>query len=153
MKYILVIIALGTLFGGVVAYQITRDDSAENIPHSTATIVEEDTPAGEKPSQGGAAEPIEDTKTGDTGSIVISDLQDPDTEGFPVETNHYRIDESSENTYEVTLFAIINRPEQYQEYLDQLKQFKDEALQYMQQNGVNISEASITYIPNEANDL
>ena len=95
----------------------------------------------------------DDAAESEGDSIVISELSEPEGEGFPVATNHFEITQTSDGAYNVTLLAIINRPEQYEEYKKQLKQFKQEALAYMEENQVNIEDAEISYTPEEATDL
>ena len=68
------------------------------------------------------------------------------------ETLNYKIKKTSEG-YTITLYAILNKPEQYDEYISQLKQYKTEALNYLQSQNVNISNVNIIYEPNEANNL
>lgn len=58
-----------------------------------------------------------------------------------------------ERALEVTLYAIYNRPEQYQWFIEQLKQYKPEALAWIEQFGVNPKELNIIYIPEEAKNL
>ena len=55
--------------------------------------------------------------------------------------------------YTVTLYAIINNPDQSSQYRDQLKEYKQNALDYLKQQGVDINTARIKYEPEEANDL
>lgn len=56
-------------------------------------------------------------------------------------------------SYTITLYAIINRPDQYEQYQQQLKIYKEKALGYMQEQGISIEEVEITYEPEEAKDL
>jgi hypothetical protein len=75
----------------------------------------------------------------------------PILDKLPVDNSHYRIDysQSSDNSieYNVTLYALINGPSDRTRYLQQLKQYKAEALKFLQDNGVDISTASITFTP------
>lgn len=57
------------------------------------------------------------------------------------------------DNYIVTLYAIINNPSQYDLYKDQLREYKNEALNYLKKTGVTIEKANITYEPQEAKDL
>ena len=71
------------------------------------------------------------------------------------ENEQYKIrhDEKS-NSYIITLYAIINNPSQYDTYRDQLREFKQNALDYLKtEKQVDTSKASITYEPAEATDL
>lgn len=55
--------------------------------------------------------------------------------------------------YTITLYAIINRPDQYDYYKDQLREFKQNALDYLRNNNVNPDKVDIVYEPEEAKDL
>lgn len=55
--------------------------------------------------------------------------------------------------YTITLYAIINRPDQSSQYRDQLKEYKQNALDYLNQQGVDVNTARIKYEPEEATDL
>jgi hypothetical protein len=79
----------------------------------------------------------------------------PITSSLPYENSHYKIeyltDESYNVSYTVTLLAIINGPQDYERYKAQIVQYKQEALNYLQNKGVNIKKAKITFVPNQAN--
>jgi hypothetical protein len=51
------------------------------------------------------------------------------------------------------LYAIINRPDQSDMYYDQLRTYKQEALEYLKAHGIDITNTSIHYEPTEAADL
>jgi cytoskeletal protein RodZ len=57
------------------------------------------------------------------------------------------------NEYTITLYAIINRPDQYSTYKDQLREYKQNALDYLKKTGVDINRIKITYEPSETTDL
>lgn len=57
------------------------------------------------------------------------------------------------DNYIITLYAIINNPQQYDLYKDQLREYKNEALNYLKKTGVPTEKANITYEPQEATDL
>jgi len=61
----------------------------------------------------------------------------------------YEIQELN-GSYTITLYAIINNPSDSASYTQQLHQYKQEALQYLTQHGVNINNVSITYDPSQA---
>jgi hypothetical protein len=70
---------------------------------------------------------------------------------LPYENLHFKVDYSLDNnnkpSFTVSLFAIINKPSQYDEYKKQLIQYKNEALIYLQKNGIESSKFTITFIP------
>lgn len=55
--------------------------------------------------------------------------------------------------YLITLYAIINRPEQYETYRSQLKEYKEDALDYLSNEGINIHKVHIDYEPEEAKSI
>ncbi len=57
------------------------------------------------------------------------------------------------STYTITLYAIINRPDQYDFYKDQLREYKQNALDYLKNNNINPETTNIIYEPDEAKDL
>lgn len=57
------------------------------------------------------------------------------------------------NKYTITLYAIINNPSQYDMYRDQLKEYKQKALDYLKGKGIDVNSLEITYEPDEAKSL
>jgi hypothetical protein len=70
---------------------------------------------------------------------------------LPVYNSHYRIDydltETSQLSFSITLYAIINGPADRDRYLYQLQQYKAEALKFLIDNGINVDEAKIDFTP------
>ena len=69
---------------------------------------------------------------------------------LPHENLHYKIDYSISSgrlEFTITLYAIINRPSQHDQYVQQLHQYKSEALDYLTSNGINPQNYKISYIP------
>ncbi|HET9721978.1 MAG TPA: Ig-like domain-containing protein [Candidatus Saccharimonadales bacterium] len=71
---------------------------------------------------------------------------------IPYENNHFKItysvDDANKLHLSVTLYAVINGPSDYDQYQQQLKQYKNEALQYLQNNGADINSTDISFTPN-----
>lgn len=65
------------------------------------------------------------------------------------ENDQYKIRELN-GAYTITLYAIINNPSEADSYHQQLHDYKQAALQYLTQHGVNVNKVSITYDPPEA---
>lgn len=65
----------------------------------------------------------------------------------------FEIRQSGQNSYVVALKAVYNRPGQYTAYLEQLKVFKKEALDWLRTNKIDPAKAQIEYVPKEAKDL
>ena len=71
-----------------------------------------------------------------------------------VDNEQYKIrKDSGSQSYIITLYAIINHPDQYNDYKQQLADYKQNALTYLKNQGVDITKATITYEPSEAKDL
>ena len=76
--------------------------------------------------------------------------QNPVLYSLPIENSHFKIDYTINNNtiqYEITLYGILNRPEQYNSYLSQNRQYKQEALTYLTNSGVDVSKANIKFSP------
>lgn len=58
-----------------------------------------------------------------------------------------------EGEYYITLYAVINRPDQADMYRDQLRQYKQDALSYLRTNNINPDQVKIHYEPSEAASL
>lgn len=58
-----------------------------------------------------------------------------------------------EKDYVVTLYPIVNNSSQYETYTDQLKEYKQQALNYMSSQNIDIRKVKITYEPAEAANL
>lgn len=81
--------------------------------------------------------------------------KNPGITSLPYENAHYKIDylidDSYNLSYTITLLAIINGPQDYARYKTQLIEYKKEALNYLENKGLDTKKAKITFIPNEAN--
>lgn len=70
------------------------------------------------------------------------------------ENEQYKIRRDRESgSYLITLYAIINRPDQYDMYKEQLGEYKRNALQFLKDRGVDTTKAEIKYEPDEAENL
>ncbi len=65
----------------------------------------------------------------------------------------FEIRQSGTNSYIVALKAIYNRPSQYASYVEQLKQYKKESLEWLRANNIDPEKVQIEYVPKEAKDL
>jgi len=68
------------------------------------------------------------------------------------ENEEYKIRKLGDE-YTITLYAILNRPDQYENYKDQLKQFKSNAQNFLISSGIDVTKVKIIYEPNEASNL
>ena len=143
---------------GALVFVYVQNDAEQNQATKDAAEIQEqiDEITKENPKADPSKLPVsESDEVGAEGdSVAENDLIIPETEdAFPIDTNHFAITKTGESTYSVELYAIINRPEQYQEYRDQLKQYKNEVIAYMNEQNVDMDTAEITYSPEEANSL
>lgn len=70
---------------------------------------------------------------------------------LPAENLHYKIDYSISNDQKVklliTTYGVINGPADYPNYLRQTKEYRQEALNFINENGAKPSDFTIEYIP------
>jgi len=85
----------------------------------------------------------------DTGTTPTPSVGDP----YPIVNAHYKISQLNASTYDITLYAISNSPSQYNEYIAQLKQYKQEALAYLTNRYGDISKFAINWDPPNAKTL
>lgn len=70
---------------------------------------------------------------------------------LPHEDSHYKIEYSVTSDQnlklKITLYAILNRPDQYQQYKADAKQYKQEALDFLKDNDADPAKYKIEYVP------
>ncbi|MBM3210400.1 hypothetical protein FJZ39_03635 [Candidatus Saccharibacteria bacterium] len=71
---------------------------------------------------------------------------------YPIENEHYRIEQSAATSFTVTLYPIANNPD-YTDYDAQLRAYKTEASDYLKNRYGSLNNLTITWIPDEAKDL
>jgi len=87
-------------------------------------------------------------------SVVTPPATPPsDNAPFPVENSHYRIEKNDNSHYTITLYAILNNPSQYDEYTTQLREYKKEALSYLNTRLGSTNNLTISWNPPAAKDL
>lgn len=82
----------------------------------------------------------------------------PDLAEYLPENNaDFKIEYGEENGYKtgfvISLYAILNNDSQLEYYNEQLKIFKKEALEWLQNKGVDTEKTNIEWLPPEAKDL
>lgn len=81
----------------------------------------------------------------------------PLLQSLPQENLDYKISYSVNSdqsvTYTITLYATQNRPDQFDRYMAQLKQYKQEALDFIRSKGEDPTKLTIQYDPPDAKDL
>lgn len=104
----------------------------------------------------GSAEKKVDLKRGKNSTIEFF-LYPEQLDELPVWNEEYKIEYQKDNsgkiTYQITLYPIINRPDQYESYLSQLKKFKQDALSWLAARGITPPANSIQYLPTAASSL
>ncbi len=96
----------------------------------------------------------EEDNSNEEAPVVPDDVNPDSIKQYELITENelYKI-RKLDDTYTITLYAIINRPDQAQTYRDQLKEYKGYALKYLEDQGVKTSKAKIIYEPEEATNL
>lgn len=95
------------------------------------------------------------TETTEGEEVTVPDNVDPSSiKNYTLVTENetFKIREL-DGEYYITLYAIINRPDQTDMYNDQLRQYKQDALRYLETHNVNITEVKLHYEPAEAANL
>lgn len=145
-RLLLLLVLVSLLSAGVYTYAQTRKNAASSDVSTGDTRQSEevtsDDPSGQQPAN-----------------------QDPTSQNIPegtkpnildyrllVENEQFKIRELN-NSYLITLYAIINRPEQADSYRDQLKEFKYNALDYLKARNIDVNTVKIEYEPAEAQNL
>lgn len=102
-------------------------------------------------------DPSTPNKTPDDPSdpdYIKPDISNPpsDTTPYPIETERYRIDKLSEKSFSVELYPIINNP-RYSNYNEQLRDYKNEVLNYLKKRYGDTSSLKIDWIPEDAKNI
>jgi hypothetical protein len=140
-KRTLVLVTAALLVAGAVALGVLRP--WQTAPKASQDIGINDVKTREEESEGTTFPvPV------DTPEDAIKNYE------LVTENEEYKIRrDSGSNSYIITLYAIINRPDQYDMYREQLREYKQHALDYLTDKGVNVSQVTITYEPEEATNL
>jgi hypothetical protein len=144
--YIGAVLVLILLAAGLYYLFIVKDSSTANQEKAASdTKIEQKTDS----------QDTQETKSDDVKKDQLPDNVKPDdVKDYTtlVENEKYKIRELNDS-YTITLYAIINNPSQYDTYKDQLKQYKQEALDYMKSKDIDTTKVKITYEPDEATNL
>lgn len=146
---IVLIVAYGTLAYAVSLWPFTN--TGTRVPSTTSDSQKE---SDDKPTNSSDDNsPVKDTAP--TNQSVAPTPVTPPTsnEPFPIENAHYKISQDGERSFRVTLFAILNHPSQYNEYRAQLKQYKQEAFDYLTGRFGSSPTLNITWEPADAQSL
>ena len=127
---------------------------------SNRLVTERNNPQEDAPVTPDTSSNENDTETDDTDNqnkekeYVSTPIfeQPKTTDPYPIENEHYKIEESSTSNLTVTLYPIANNPE-YTDYNSQLKAYKNEALDYLKFRYGSTNKLTIKWIPDEASKL
>lgn len=131
---------------GLTAYNSSADTtptSGEKVPQST-----EDDEVAPQP------EPVNLNPIEQEPVVSPEDLPAESIKDYRLitENEQYKIRQLNDE-YVITLYPIINRPDQSNSYTSQLKEYKANALNYLSSKGVDTNSARIIYEPDEATNL
>ena len=119
--------------------------------NSRSTEVPTETPADPEAEQGKTENNQTDNPRYET--IAPVEIEGPsDQAPFPIENAHYRIEQTDNDQFNVTIFALINSPSQYSDYTNQLRQYKSEVTEYLQKRFPGHS-LNITWNPEDARNI
>lgn len=95
-----------------------------------------------------------DTQQPESPGFISSPITNPPAtnDPYPIENEHYKIEQQSERSYQITLYPIANNPE-YSDYNAQLKAYKTEALDYLTKRYGNIDNFTFTWSPSDAQNI
>lgn len=152
---IILLLILGAAFA---VYYVTRpahystagDSSKKDTSNRTTSL---DPSKETAPSTSDTKTPSQPTNSGST--VTPSSIPQPALNApYPIQTEHYEIKQLGDTTLSITLYGILNSPSQYQDYMSQLKQYKQEVLSYLQARyGSTVGTLSLSWSPKEAQNL
>ena len=140
---IAIIIAAVLIIAGVIIWNNSRPNANQQPSQQTPA------PQSESPNQPNP--PSSQTPAPQTSNPTPQ--QNGELSIIP-ENEQYKISQyKNTNKYVVTLYAIVNNPNQYDAYKEQLREYKQNALAYLKGQGVDVTKAEIQYDPSEAASL
>lgn len=124
--------------------------------YTYSTYVNKETPAQNKTKESlkSKEDRTYETKTEGQTITVPDNVDESSIKNYTlvVEDETYKIREL-DGQYYITLYAIINRPDQSDTYRDQLQQYKQDALDYLENKNIDTNKIKIYYDPSEAESL
>lgn len=138
--WMLIILLFGVSLLGFWQYK-EFSNNHENTPANINSVTPETTPTHDASSEGSDI-----TIPKDVPSSSIRNYE------LITENEQYKIRYNGDS-YLITLYAIINRPDQYSYYQDQLREYKQNALNYLKSKNIDVNKVKINYEPKEAEDL
>ena len=129
------------------------DSQQKEDETNTSQQQETETPNATAPEQNTGNTDSTDIPSGGTG-FNNSPLENPpkNNDPYPIENEHYRIEQNSEKKFTITLFPILNNGD-ISNYNSQLRIFKNEASKYLSDRYGNISSFELIWNPSNAADI
>ena len=120
--------------------------------------------AGEEPEPPTTRPPLRSSDTipaadVDGQLVGVDELEriEPLTRRLPHDSDHFRVDYHLDNdgrlVVDIELRAVLNRPDQLVAYEEQLRAYRDEALDWLRSVGADPAWLNLTYLPPEAATL
>jgi hypothetical protein len=131
---------------GASIYWLSQNKQVAHEPPKTTSQPENKTPTSEptKPAQSeGNSFPVPQT----TPDSSVKNYT------LVTENEEYKIRRDQNGDYLITLYPIVNNASQYGTYNDQLKTYKQHALDYLKNQNIDVTKVKITYEPTEAANL
>lgn len=144
------------ILGGAVYYHIATKPQKATYSTSGDASQKGSTKKGNSvtSSSGNSSTATTGTPSADNSSIAITPVQTPAADApYPIQNEHYRINQTGTTQFDITLFAINNSPSQYNDYVTQLKQYKAEVLDYLTARYGSTSKLILNWSPPDAKDL
>lgn len=149
LKIVLVIVVALIISGvGLFAFLQSQKSTQQEAPESPTKNTQQN-----NPKQSTEDRTYEATSEGQT--ITVPDNVDPSSikeYRLVTENETFKIRELS-GEYFITLYPIINRPDQSDMYQDQLREYKQNAINYLKNNNVDIQKVKLHYEPSQATNL
>lgn len=159
-----VVILLILLFISAFYWYVSSKTQANN-PHKTQSSTTQETDNSDKnttKTNNDTTDTTENSKTDDPSSMnsdndnfVDTPISNPPTDNspYPIKNEHYKIEQLSQNHYSITLYPIVNHPDQQTEYDAALKQYKQEVLTYLKNRYGDTSTFTFDWNPDHAKDV
>lgn len=141
LKYLITALIVLTIAGLAAYFTYSNSKPTQtNVPGNTG--VTNDNKATEQEE----VIPEEEQDIPENTDAVIEDFK------FITENEQFKIRQIG-NDFTITLYPIINRPDQRDMYLDQLREYKQNSLDYLKNNGFDRTKGRVIFEPNEAQNL
>lgn len=151
---LLTALLLVTVGGGAAyGYTATRPSTDNSLDKSTSKPSKD---TANTPDDSKSPDDSGQTQSGgqdDTSGYVDTPIEQPEiNDPYPIENEHYKIQQFSQTSYKITLYPIANNPD-YSNYDAQLRDYKNEALDYLKKRYGSTAQFTIQWSPKNAEDV